>query len=224
MSDNDNDDRDDKPADFSNLLGPEPEWLTCPCGAQSMRVPCWDCDRAAMAKTDLARARGLAIASIPPRYSWAAVDAPDLAARVRCKGSLAETVARVLGARRVIFAGPSGSGKTSLACACLRQRVPHGVFMSALRLGVARSQGALGQGEPPEVAAAIAAPVLLLDEVGGEQKTATNAVRDVLFARHDLDLPTWITTGFTSKQLGETYGDGALRRLIEDAYVVRLGP
>lgn len=217
------DDRDDKPADFSSLLGPEPTWLKCSCGVETSRVPCWDCDRAATAKADAARARGAAIASIPKRYSWAAVDAPELAARVRCQAPLTEVIRRVLGARRVIFAGPSGSGKTSLACACLRERLPHGIFMTSFRLAMARSQGALGQGEPLEVERAMAAPLLLLDEVGGENKIATSAIRDVLFAREDADLPTWITTGFTSKQLGETYGDGALRRIVEGAYVVRLG-
>ena len=48
-------------------------------------------------------------------------------------------------------------------------------------------------------------------------------MRDVLFARHDADLPTWITTGFSSQQLAETYGDGAVRRITEGAYVVKLG-
>jgi DNA replication protein DnaC len=208
---------------FSDILGPEPTWLKCACGVLTSRVPCWDCDRALTAKLDAARMRGVAIATIPKRYTWAHVDALELEARVQVHDPLAEVVKRVLGATRVIFVGPSGAGKTSLACACLRERIPHGVFMTAFRLGVARSQAALGQGEPAEVDRAMSAPLLLLDEVGGEAKTATNAVRDVLFARHDADLPTWITTGFTGQQLAETYGDGALRRIIEDAYVVKLG-
>ncbi len=205
-------------------IGPEPEWQKCGCGETSSRVPCWDCDRAATLKLDEARARGVAIATIPKRYAWARLEAPELSARVQARDALPDVVRRILGATRVIFAGPSGSGKTSLACACLRHRLPHGVFITSFRLGVARSQAALGQGEPLDVERAMNAPLLLLDEVGGEVKTATNAVRDVLFARHDADLPTWITTGFTSRQLAETYGDGALRRIIEDAYVVRLGP
>lgn len=220
MSD-DNDSRDDDV--FGSILGPEPTWLRCACGVLTSRVPCWDCDRALMAKVDAARERGAAIATIPKRYVWASVDAPELAQRVKVREPLDGVVRRVLGARRVIFVGPSGAGKTSLACACLRERIPHGIFMTCFRLGVARGQSALGQGEPAVVEKAMTAPLLLLDEVGGEAKTVTNAVRDVLFARDDADLPTWITTGFTSHQLAETYGDGALRRIIEGAYVVRLG-
>jgi DNA replication protein DnaC len=67
------------------------------------------------------------------------------------------------------------------------------------------------------------APLLLLDEVGGEQKTATNAVKDVIFERMDSDLPTWITTGFRSDELLAMYGDGALRRLTENVTVLRFG-
>ncbi len=214
-------------------IGPEPKWLKCECGALSARVPCWDCDRAAMAKADAARERALSAATIPRHFAWASSGAPELLERValrRPNGDRAvqqreyiDVIDRVLGAHRVIFAGPSGSGKSSLACAALRLRIPHGLWLSALKLGTARIQHSAGDGEAALVERAMTVPLLLLDEVGGETKTSTNAVRDVLFARHDSDLPTWITTGFTSTQLAEMYGDGALRRIIEGAYVVRLG-
>lgn len=67
------------------------------------------------------------------------------------------------------------------------------------------------------------APLLLLDEIGGESKTATNAVKDVIWERVDNDLPTWVTTGFKGEQLAEMYGDGAFRRLTEGATIVQLG-
>ena len=214
-------------------MGPEPQWLTCECGELSARVPCWECDRAAMAKTDAARERALSAGSIPRRFEWAELEAPSLVERVklrrpngdRCvqQREFVDAGQRVLAAQRVVFVGPSGSGKSSLACACLRRRIPHGLWLSALRLGTARIQHSAGDGEAALVARAMAVPLLLLDEVGGETKTATNAVRDVLFARHDADLPTWITTGFSSQQLAETYGDGAVRRITEGAYVVKLG-
>jgi len=214
-------------------MGPEPQWLTCECGGLSARVPCWECDRAAMAKTDAARERALSAGSIPRRFEWAELEAPSLVERVklrrpngdRCvqQREFVDAGQRVLAAQRVVFVGPSGSGKSSLACACLRRRIPHGLWLSALRLGTARIQHSAGDGEAALVARAMAVPLLLLDEVGGETKTATNAVRDVLFARHDADLPTWITTGFSSQQLAETYGDGAVRRITEGAYVVKLG-
>lgn len=210
--------------DFTDLLGVEPAWLTCPCGEATSRVPCWTCTQAAARKADAERARSAALETIPARYRWARTRAPELAARVRVAPphDLRGIIDRVLSASRVVFAGPSGSGKTSLACACLRER-EGAIFVSALRLGMARQQSALGDGEAGEVERAIGAPLLLIDEVGGEAKVATNAVRDVIFARHDADRPTWVTTGFTRAQLAETYGDGALRRMVEDAYVVRLG-
>lgn len=214
-------------------LGPEPKWLICDCGGLSARVPCWDCDRAAMAKADAARERALSASTIPRRFDWADLESALMVDRVKLRRpngdravqqrEFVEVGERVLAAQRVVFVGPAGSGKSSLACACLRRRIPHGFWLSALRLGTARIQHSAGDGESALVERSMAAPLLLLDEVGGETKTATNAVRDVLFARHDADLPTWITTGFTSKQLAETYGDGALRRIIEEAYVVKLG-
>lgn len=219
-------DRDDKPEKFTSLLGPEPTWLTCSCGAQSMRAPCWDCDRQMAANIEASQRKAAAIATIPARYAWAHIAAPELAARVKLRDravTLIDTIRGALAASRVVFAGPSGSGKTSLAIACLRERVPYGLFVSALKLGVARIQSSAGDGEAALVERAIAAPLLLIDEVGGEIKMATNAVRDVIFARYESDLPTWITTGFRGAQLAEMYGDGSLRRLTEDAYVVNLG-
>ena len=49
--------------------------------------------------------------------------------------TIAPGTKRVLASPRVVFTGPSGAGKTSLACACLRERIPHGLFLSALKLG-----------------------------------------------------------------------------------------
>lgn len=208
---------------FESLLGPEPAWLTCPCGELTSRVPCWACQVAIDHRAEHEEARSHSVASIPKRYGWANLAAPELVARVKSRDPVADVCRRVLAASRVIFAGPSGAGKTSLAIACLRERAPHGLFVSALRLGTVRIQSAAGKGEAVLVEQAIAAPLLLIDEVGGEAKTATNAVRDVIFARHDADLPTWITTGMKGAQLAELYGDGCLRRLTEGAYVVQLG-
>jgi DNA replication protein DnaC len=123
----------------------------------------------------------------------------------------------------VLLHGPSGSGKTSLAFACLRERLPEAMWVSALRLGVARIQHSAGDGEAKLVAECIAAPLLLVDELGGENKTSNNAVKSVIFERYDRDLPTWVTTGFASKDLVAMYGDGALRRLTEGGYVQGFG-
>jgi len=211
------------PVDFGALLGPEPAWLVCPCGALSARTPCWDCCRRAETQTAADERRNAALATIPARYAWAALGASELPGRVSAREPLEKLATRVLGAARVVFSGPSGSGKTSFAIACLRERIPYGIFVSAIRLGTARIQGRAGDGEAALVERAMTAPLLLLDEVGGETKTATNAVKDVIFARMDADLPTWITTGFGRDELLAMYGDGCLRRLTEDVTVLRFG-
>lgn len=221
MSDDD-DDRNDKP-DFSSLLGPEPEWLTCSCGVQSARVPCWDCSRSAESRTRETEQRTLAVSTIPARFAWARLGAPELRDRVKAPSDLKALSERILASANVVFAGPSGSGKTSLAVACLRERIPHGIFVSSMRLSTARIQNRAGEGEASLVERAMTAPLVLLDEVGGEAKTSTNAVKDVIFARADADLPTWITTGFNHTQLVDMYGDGALRRMTENAMIVRFG-
>lgn len=209
--------------EFTNLLGPEPTWLTCSCGKQSARVPCWDCSRIDENRARDAEHRSLALATIPRRFAWARLGASELAARVKAKEPIETLSKRILASERVVFAGPSGAGKTSFAVACLRERMPYGLYMSALRLGTARIQNAAGDGEAAIVLRAMTAPLLLLDEVGGEAKTATNAVKDVIWERMDNELPTWITTGFRGEQLMEMYGDGMYRRLTEGATIVQLG-
>ena len=92
-----------------------------------------------------------------------------------------------------------------------------------MQLGTTRIRHSAGDGTSKLEAACLRAPLLLIDELGGEQKGTNNAVKDVIFGRYDDDLPTWVTTGFASKEIAAMYGDGALRRLTEDGYVLKLG-
>lgn len=204
-------------------LGAEPVWLKCACGAQSSRVPCWECTVATRARAKADEDIALAMASFPARFAWARLGAPELADRVQAQEPIETLSKRILGAANAVFAGPSGSGKTSLAVACLRERRGLALYVSALRLATARIQHSAGDGEAPLVERAMRIPLLLIDEVGGEEKTSTSAVRSVVFARHDADLPTWITTGFNAPQLSAMYGDGFVRRVTDRATVVRLG-
>lgn len=204
-------------------FGPEPSWLTCACGVLTTRTPCWTCSRRNDAANAARREKASAEASIPSRFRWAQLGAPELQARVKTPHDVRVLASRLLGADRALLVGGSGAGKTSLACACLRERLDGGRFVSALRLGVARAQAGLGGGEAATVEQAIAAPLLVIDDVGQEAKIATNAVRDVVFARHDEERPTWATTGLTVRMLAELYGDGFARRLSDGAVVLRLG-
>lgn len=212
--------------EFAAMLGPEPEWVDCEtCGAKTMRSRCFDCARAADARREATDRLRTALSTIPPRFSWAHVHAPELAERVRfCDDeTAATTIRRVLGAQRVIFSGRSKSGKTSLACACLRLRMPDAIFVSAMRLATARIQHAAGDGEALLVERAIRTRLLLIDEVGQSKPTATDALRDVIWARFDEDRPTWVTTALSSAQLLEVYGEGLVTRLRDRAVIVRLG-
>jgi DNA replication protein DnaC len=80
---------------------------------------------------------------------------------------------------------------------------------------VARAQHGLGQGEPTEVERALSAHLLVLDDLGSERNTATNAVPDVIFERAYAGRPTWVTTWMTAEQVAQRYGDGIARRLWE---------
>jgi hypothetical protein len=207
--------------DFSR----EPDWLTCGCGMLTARVPCWDCSQVDKEREDTAKQRAAAISSIPGAY-WPTLGSDELARRVKCNKPLAEIVRRVLAADLVVFQGGSGAGKSSLAAACLRERAPYGLFVSALDLAVARMHHRVGRGEAPLAKRAMTAPLLLLDDVGNDviQKLVMNsAVMPVLWKRYETGRPLWVTTGFTYDQLGAMYGDGAVRRMFERAYVVQLG-
>ena len=157
--------------------------------------------------------------SIPEAFRWATMDAPDLWQRVALAAAITGADAAFLESP-MLFCGPSGCGKTSLACALLREweaRHPgrHGVFMPASRLGIARVQHRFGRGEPPQVALARSADLLLLDALGSECDLATNAVPEVIFARHEAGLPTWVTTWMTARAITQRYGEGITRRISE---------
>ena len=215
----------DKPVVVWDFGADEPQWHRCKCGALSAIVPCWDCDRDAREARARAEAQASAADDLPKRYRWAQLGHADLARRVQLPEGLEVKAAAscILGASRVLIAGPSGSGKTSLGIACLRERLPNAMWVSALSLGTTRIRHSAGDGTSKLEAACLRAPLLLIDELGGEQKGTNNAVKDVIFGRYDDDLPTWVTTGFARKDLEAMYGDGALRRLTEGGYVLKLG-
>lgn len=162
--------------------------------------------------------------TIPRCFRWAALQAPELRQRVARIQAIAEGAA-ALSSHGLLLVGPSASGKTSLACALLRQweaRNPRrrGMFVAARRLGVARGHNGFGHGEAPEVERAMSAPLLLIDDLGGERNLATNAVPDVIAERADAELPTWVTTWMTPQAIAERYGDGIARRLYEAGRVM----
>lgn len=165
----------------------------------------------------------------PERYRWAREGAPELAMRVQLPDGLPaawQLVRRVLVTRQAlaITGSKPGTGKSSMGAAALRMAFERGMdvaMISAHKLGQARIQHPAGHGEAPIVERAMTVPLLLLDDLGNERQTATNAVPDVLFERHEAGLQTWVTTGETGEQLQAKYGGGVVRRVFENAAVIR---
>jgi len=212
--------------DENFLLGPEPAWVACEvCGLeQTMRSPCWDCDRAKREQATLATLVEIRAKTIPAKYAWSRLDAPELPGRVSTVRGVKVDSSRILGAGNVVLVGPSGTGKTSLAVACLRERLTRGgEYFSAVALGQASLRHKAGAGEAPLVERACRVPLALIDDVGSEAPTAASALPEVIFRRHEADLATWITTGLKRLELVSRYGEGIARRIVEGAVVVQLG-
>lgn len=169
--------------------------------------------------------------AIPQRYQWAAPNALELKDRAHpimrdgSRPPLSVVFSRIAGHDgNIVFVGAAGAGKTSLATAAFRTRFDKRsrglVFAPAHELGVARIQHSAGHGEAHKVERAMNAKLLLLDDLGNERPTATNAVPDIILARHERNLPTWITTGVPRDDLAKLYGGGVMRRIFEGALVI----
>jgi DNA replication protein DnaC len=163
--------------------------------------------------------------TIPASYRWARFSAPELRQRVPAPAlAFAQDAWRH---DRVCLMGASRAGKTSLAVAMLRRWASHasraGVFVHAYRLGVARILHPAGHGEPELVELAMRAPLVLIDDLGGERDHAVSALPDALVERHAENRPTWVTTGLTREQLVKRYGQGIVARVFERATVIHVG-
>lgn len=174
--------------------------------------------------------------SVPARFAWTlGVSADFLATRVR--GS-AELVTRALAAppsKSLLFLGPTGSGKTSLAVAMLdawarSSPKPGAMFLEGAWLARARARHRLGQGDPPLVTDAMTAPLLLLDDLGQEREDRDGCITDVVYERHNAQLPTWVTCGLANgdeatfgEHLSRRYDGGFVRRILETGKPIRLG-
>jgi hypothetical protein len=166
-------------------------------------------------------------ATIPLAFRWARFSAPELAHRVKNPEAIA-LARRSLHDRRIVLSGRTGEGKTSLAIAMMRawtaEKEKVSLFVPARALGVARLQHQAGHEEPEIVSRSMRSALLVLDDVGAERDTQTNAVADVVSERFDRNLPTWVTTGMTRTELASRYGEGVLRRLFEHATILRVSP
>ena len=165
-------------------------------------------------------------ADVPASFRGLRFGTQKLAGCVRKVGCVGEAQAATK-TRRVLIVGPGGHGKSSLLAAMVRARAElkgeRNAFVTAWKLGVARAQHGLGEGEPELVQWALKAPVLALDDVGSESQLPNSAVRDVVFERHAQGQPMWITTAMTRSDVVSRYGDGMARRISEGARVINCG-
>jgi hypothetical protein len=201
----------------------------CPCGApfDGWGKQCHACaDRA-----ERLEALKAVHESIPKRFRWA-LGAELGVLRGRVRGS-DELIYRALAnppGTDLLLMGDTAAGKTSLAIAMLDAWVRQDTyarkgarFVESYWLAGARGRHPLGQGEAPLVREAMGATLLVLDDLGSEVGDHRNVIADVIFHRHNEELPTWITTGWTPEQLMERYGSQVVRRVVEHGKRVTLG-
>lgn len=177
--------------------------------------------------------------SIDKDYRWAQFDSPLLAGRVGARAHvLAQARVLLTGSETVVtIVGQTGSGKTSLACAMLSgaieaaadldcdrdtlERAKCAHFADAYALSVARAQHKLGGGEPPELVRAKAASVLVLDELGRDERK-TSDVAEVIRRRMAAGRPTIITTWQSQQEIKLAYDGGIARRLFQRGTLIPL--
>ncbi len=209
--------------DFSGF-GDPPAFRPCDlCGRATSKSPCWECQLAAEAKREREAVRARALATIPEDFATVRLTAgAELTARVKGLPMPLELAAeRVLDARWATLVGASGLGKTTFAAACFAEGVtrvplPGALFITAEELASASAHHPRGAGEPERIAVALAAPLLVIDDVGGPDVAIdASAVRKVVYRRHGRGQRTWVTTGLTREQLVRGYDDGFARRLLE---------
>lgn len=160
------------------------------------------------------------------RYRLAgATDAAAVAAvRAWCDGLPAGA------GRNLYLGGPVGTGKTGLAVGALRVVHESGArrylfcgvpaLLDAMR---ARGREAAGAEDP--MTAAVAASVLVLDDLGAERPTDWVAERLYVLvnARYEKQLPTVVTTNLAPDELREAVGARVVSRLVEDCELVLVG-
>lgn len=129
-------------------------------------------------------------------------------------------------------------GKTSLAVAMMRAFASGSSMRSNVVVRGARFARAIDLGkvnarhgrsrtrtEPPELTAALNAPLLVLDDLGAEYDAHVETMHDVIRHRFDAGLPTWITTGLSLDELAARYADGGfIARIARYFLEIPIGP
>jgi DNA replication protein DnaC len=208
------------------------------CGREIDRAG-WACDDCLHAHVATLRAQKLAAAraSVPEKHRSARFGTPELARYVNAPQAVLERARALLDRPVILIHGAAGTGKTTLACALLQHVIEAGAdtrcsgdvfdrardarFVEAYELSMARAAHRLGQDDPPAVAAAMRASVLVLDELGRED-TRNRDVESVIHRRHRENRTTIITTWLSIDDIRTRYDEGIYRRLCEGSVVIEL--
>lgn len=161
---------------------------------------------------------------IPSRFTRATL--ADVNDELRGKLSRWSNAVIAGGAGPLVLTGPVGTGKTYAACAGVRPLVERGLtlaFWPVVRLLDALRPSSDADPYP----AAVAADLLLLDDLGAERATDWTAER--LYAlvndRWLSERPTIVTTNLTPPQLTQAVGERLSSRLLGGATIALLsGP
>jgi DNA replication protein DnaC len=210
---------------------------TCPCGKPS--VPgreCAECHQLRDRRRDVAQKLS---ESLPEEHRSSRFDALELATKwvKPCPGqSAGQPIALAKASAshpRVVLTGASGTGKTTLAVCMARRWAYEWASSPAYEAGqaplfascvaLASSRMRTSGREAPLVLAAIAAPLLVLDDLGNpKSEPPSSPIVDVIWERVEKRRPTWITTWLSPDDCTARYGDGVTRRVFERARIIRL--
>lgn len=123
-----------------------------------------------------------------------------------------------------VLLGPTGCGKTTtqvhIACRLIQRGLEQGRgwprmrFIKATDLALARRKTPLGEDEAPLVRDAMNAQLLFLDDLGQEHSGTDTAIWETLDHRYDKGRPTIVTSGLTTEQFTERYGEAFTRRIL----------
>lgn len=228
---------------FEGECGAPVEWIHSLCSDCEKRK--YTAERAREFAKMREGQRKYIFSSVPADLQWAAEDSPDLVGRVTGGSKMVRKILQAADALlagkvpRVAYQAPAGVGKTVGAVVTFRKMVWEADwstvcdsqcgrntrwsrFADAAQLGWIRMNSPLGD-EPEELTKIIEAPVLVLDDIGGEAPIGQQAIAivgEVIRARHRSGLPTIYTTGFSVEELTRFYGSGVTRRIFDRAALV----
>jgi hypothetical protein len=175
--------------------------------------------------------------SIPEKFHWAKLRSTEMSERVAEINIIEARAAFERYLRGTVpwitLSGLSGVGKTSLAAAFIRtasimagRRQGHrgliqARFFSANDIVAANRTHRLGSPDPHLIHLAKTVDWAVIDDVGNESPRS-DLIKEILFARHDHNRHTLLTTALEQVQIEKRYGGGVARRMCENGALVLL--